>query len=261
MPDLQHAIAELCFELEKAQTYTRVRELLLSAAGAFGTSFYLLGMRTGRTISPPAQIVISNYPRPWRRYYDEQGAYAFDPVINRAFQSAGAFRWDGLHKDERQLALRRESVRNGMAFGFSCSDRGPDSSLAILSFCGREPIAPEPAQWEITEVAVRLLASTAHKAVIAIIESRAGTTSLLGNPLTDAERRSLEMMASAMTAKQAAAVLGVQPRTVRYYLDRAAEKLGVDTRREAVIKALADSIIDTRKFPKAGFETSMDIDD
>jgi Response regulator containing a CheY-like receiver domain and an HTH DNA-binding domain len=69
------------------------------------------------------------------------------------------------------------------------------------------------------------------------------------------------MMAEAMTAKQAAAVLGVQPRTVRYYLDRAAEKLGVNTRREAVLKALADGIIDTRKFPLAGFESSMDTDD
>jgi Autoinducer binding domain. len=151
MPDLQHTIADFCFELEKAQSYTRVRELLLLAAEAFGASFYLLGIRTGKTISPPAQIVLSNYPKPWQRYYDEQAAYAFDPVINKAFQLAGPFRWDGLHTDERQLALRRESVRNGMEFGFSCPDRGPDGSIAILSFCGEQRIAPEPVQWDVTE--------------------------------------------------------------------------------------------------------------
>jgi hypothetical protein len=42
---------------------------------------------------------------------------------------------------------------------------------------------------------------------------------------------------------------------VRYYLDRAAEKLGVRTRKEAVLKAVADGIVDTRQFPPAGFHS------
>jgi DNA-binding CsgD family transcriptional regulator len=257
MPNLQHTIAELCFDMEKARSYERVRKLLMLAAQAFGTSFYLLGMRTGRTVSP-TQIILSNYPKSWQRYYDEHDASAFDPVIQKAFQLIGPFRWDGLHKDPRQLALRRESVRNGMEFGFSCPDRGPDASIAMLSFCGRNPIAPDSDQWEVTEVSVRLLASTTHKALIQIVEARAGTSSAAGTPLTEAERRSLELMAVAMTAKEAADLLGVQERTVRYYLDRAAEKLGVNTRKEAVLRAVADGIIDTRKFPRAGFKSSTD---
>ena len=226
----------------------RVRELLLLSAEAFGASFYLLGVRTGNTASP-TQIILSNYPKPWQRYYDEQGASAFDPVINKAFQFPGPFRWDGLHKDPRQLALRRESVRNGMDFGFSCPDRGPDASMALLSFCGRLPIAPTPEQWDAAEVSVRLFTSTTHRAVIQIEKSRAEAADIHGTPLTEAERRSLELMATAMTAKEVADALGVQERTVRYYLDCAAEKLGVSTRKEAVLKAVADGIVDLRKFP------------
>jgi DNA-binding CsgD family transcriptional regulator len=67
-------------------------------------------------------------------------------------------------------------------------------------------------------------------------------------------------MATAMTAKEVADVLGVQERTVRYYLDRAAEKLGVTSRKEAVLKAVADGIIDLRKFPQAGFKSSTKLE-
>jgi len=245
-------------QMEKAPSEQVVRDILCSAAPIFGADFFTFGMRTGKTISPPQQIVISNYPKTWQRYYDEQGAFAFDPVINRAFQSAGAFRWDGLHKDERQLALRRESVRNGMTYGFSCSDRGPDASLAILSFCGARPIAPEAVLWEATAAAAALLAGTISRAMTRIVHAR-NIAKALAESLSEAERRCLEMMAAAMTAKQAATVLKVQPGTVRYYLDRAAEKLGVGTRKEAVMKALAEGIIDTRQFPNAGFGQDTEV--
>jgi DNA-binding CsgD family transcriptional regulator len=253
MPDLLQTIAGLCFQMEKAQSFDAVRDLLRSAATSFGASFYLFGIRTGRNISPPQQKVITNYPEPWQRYYDEHGAYAFDPVINKAFQFVGTFRWDGLHHDERQLALRRESVRNGMDFGFSCSDRGPEHSFGILSFCGQQRIAPTLEDWDATASAAALLAATTNKAVSRIIEARNERKAEHGEQLSDTERKCLEMMACAMTAEQAAAALKVRPRTVYYYLDRAAEKLGVTTRREAVMKALAEGIIDLRQFPKAGF--------
>lgn len=257
MPNLQHAIADLCFEVEKARTYTSVRETLTTAAEAFGTSYYMLGMRTGKTVSPPAQIILSNYPKQWQRYYDEQGAHAFDPVILKAFQFSGPFRWDGLHQDERQLALRRESIENGMEFGFSCPDRGPDASIAMLSFCGRQAIASEPDQWEATEASIRLLVSMTHKALIEIVEARDSENAIIGKPLSYAELQALGMMANAMTAQQAADKLGVQERTIRYYLDSAADKLGVETRKEAVLKAVADGIVDTREFPHAGFDSSQ----
>ena len=253
MSDVVYTIAELCFEVEKAQSITAVRKNLVAAADVFGASYFLFGMRTSRRISPPGQIIISNYPQPWRQYYDGQGAFAFDPVVHKAFQSEGTFRWDGLHQDERQLALRRESIRNGMEFGFSCSDRGPEGSLVILSFCGARPIAPEPELWQRTAGSASLLASTAIKSVCRIVEARDGQSKVFGQSLNEAERRALEMMAGAMTTTEIAAAMNVQPCTVRYYLDRAAEKLGVDTRKEAVLKALAEGIVDPRHFPDTPF--------
>lgn len=253
MSEMLHAIAELCVDMEKARSESAVHSVLRAASQVFDASFYLFGIRTGRSISPPQQKVLSNYPDPWQRYYDRQGAYDFDPVVNKAFQSVGAFRWEGLHHDERQLALRRESIRNGMEFGFSCSDRGPEGSIAILSFCGDRPLVPNPDDWERAAAATALLASATNKAMTRLLEAASRRSPVFGPALSEAERKALTLVATGATFKQAAEALGVKPRTVRYYLDRAAEKLGVDTRKGAVHKALAEGIIDTRQFPPAGF--------
>lgn len=253
MPDILHAIAEVCINIERAQSRGAVKDVLKTALPTLGASFVLFGMRTGRSVTPPRQIVITTYPKAWQAYYDKYGAHAFDPIINKAFQIEGAFRWDGLHHDDRQLALRRESVRNGMEFGFSCADRGTDGSIAILSFCGDRPIAPDLADWEQVAAAAVLLASVTNKALTRIV---AASSKAFGRALSVAELNALQLVASGNTGKQAAAKLGVKPRTIRYYLDRAAEKLGVETRKEAVLKAVAEGIVDTRKFPPAGFHTA-----
>ncbi len=255
MHDLLRATAEICIQIDKARSRAEVRDILKPAASIVGAVFVLFGMRTGRSITPPRQIVITTYPKAWQEYYDANKAYTFDPVINKALQGEGAFRWDGLHHDERQVALRRESVRNGMEFGFSCADRGTDGSMAILSFCGDRPIAPSTEQWEQVSAGVVLLTSVTNKAVTRILEASAKT---FGKALTASELRALEVLASGSTGKEAAAILGVKPRTIRYYLDRAADKLGVESRKEAVLKAVADGIVDTRQFPPAGFKSATD---
>lgn len=251
MSDLLHSIAEVCISIEQARSRGAVKEALKVAVPAFGTSFVLFGMRTGRSVAPPRQIVITTYPKAWQDYYDTNDAYRFDPIINKAFQTEGAFRWDGLHHDERQLALRRESVRNGMNYGFSCADRGPDGSMAILSFCGNYPIAPDSADWEQVAAAAVLLASVTNKALTRIVEAGAKS---YGKALSKMELEALQLIASGKTARQAAERLGVKPRTIRYYLDRVAEKLGIESRKEAVLKAVAEGIVDPREFPPAGFK-------
>lgn len=249
--DLLRSVAELCIRLDQARSKAAVKDILRSASPIFGASFVLFGMRTGRSIAMPRQIVITTYPKAWQDYYDVNNAYAFDPIINKAFQTEGAFRWDGLHHDERQLALRRESVRNGMEFGFSCADRGADGSMAILSFCGSRPFAPEPSDWEQVAAAAVLLASVTNKALTRIVEAGAKS---YGKALSKMELEALQLIAGGKTAKQAAEQLGVKPRTIRYYLDRAAEKLGVESRKEAILKAVAEGIVDPREFPPAGFK-------
>lgn len=262
MPKILHQTGELCFQLDHAQSIEQVRVTLKRATSVFGTSFFFVVFRSGKSISPPVQLVITNYPKRFQQYFDKQRAIEFDPIVMHALTTAGAFRWDGKYRTERELDLQRECIACGMEFGYSCGDRGPDGSQLLLCFCGSKPIAQNPDDWNHTASAAVMLASLAHRTLTRIAKRGALTTSAAKSRLTIAELQALQMTASAMTAKQVGAMLGVKPETVRYYLSRAAEKLGVRSGREAVAKALAEGLVETRVFPMVGFsESASDIDD
>lgn len=256
-----HATAELCFELDHAQSVEQVRAVLKKAARHFGCSYFFVAFRSGKSISPPVQLVITTYPRRFQRYFDEHRCIEFDPIVMHALKTTGPFRWDGLYCTPREIALREECIANGMEFGFSCGDRGPDGSQLLLCFCGKDAIATDPGAWEKVSSAAVMLASVVHRTLARAARWRASAGQEKPR-LTDAELQALQMTAAAMTAKQVAAKLGVQPVTVRYYLTRAATKLGVQSVKEAVAKALQEGIIDMRTFPRVGFsESSSDFSD
>jgi len=256
MPRILHQAAELCFQLDHAQSVEQLRVALKRAAGVFEASFFFVVFRSGKSISPPVQLVVTDYPKRFQQYFDKHRAIEFDPIVMHALTTTGAFRWDGKYLTERELALQRECIACGMEFGFSCGDRGPDGSQLLLCFCGSKPIAQEHGAWEQTASASVMLASVMHRSFIRIAR-RGASSGLTGRSLlTTAELQALQMTASTMTAKQVAAALGVKPVTVRYYLARAAQKLGVDSGREAVAKALEEGLVDTRVFPRVGFSQS-----
>lgn len=259
VPDPLQAVGELCFRIQNARTLTSLREVLRSAAETFRCSFFVFGMRSGTAVRPPVQLVLSNYPKPWQRYYDASGAHAFDPVVLNALQFKGPFCWDGLHKTPQQLALREASIRNGMTVGFTTSHLGAGASAALLSFCGDRPQPAFPEEWPRIAAALSLLVASAHDTVASIVLERAPVDGPGRTPLTEVEVKCLELTARAKTAEQVGHLLGKRPRTVRYYLDRAAQKLGVATRKEAVATAIAQGIIDTRKFPPAQFSGDTEL--
>lgn len=262
MPEILHKTGELCFQLDHAQSIEQVNTTLKNAAGVFGTSFFFVVFRSGKSISPPVQLVITNYPKRFQQYFDKQRAIEFDPIVMHALTTTAAFRWDGKYRTEKELALQRECIACGMEFGFSCGDRGPDGSQLLLCFCGKKPIAPNAEDWNQTASSSVMLASLAHRTLTRIAKRGTSVASTGKSQLTTAELQALQMTASAMTAKQAGAMLGVKPETVRYYLSRAAEKLGVSSGREAVAKALAEGLVETRVFPMVGFsESASSIDD
>ena len=255
--NILHAIAELCFEIDRAQSIEEVRAALKRATELFGASYFFLVLRSGKSISPPVQLVITTYPKRFQAYFDEHRVIEFDPVVMHALSTGKPFRWDGLYRSERELALQRHCISCGMEFGFSCPDRGPEGSQVLMCFCGSRPIATGAGEWEQTSSASVMLASVAHRTLIRIARKGATTTPVEQAQLTGPELQALQMTAAAMTAKQVAAMLGVKPETVRYYLSRAASKLGVENGKEAVAKALASGLVDTRVFPMVGFSQSV----
>ena len=73
-----------------------------------------------------------------------------------------------------------------------------------------------------------------------------------GVPLTEREREVLHWLGGGKTDRDIAAILGISPRTVHKHLQRIYEKLGVETRTAAVVRALhatTSSTPPSRTFP------------
>ena len=67
---------------------------------------------------------------------------------------------------------------------------------------------------------------------------RLGGAPVRGAPLTAREREVLEWVAAGKTSRDIAAILGASPRTIDKHLERIYEKLGVETRTAAAMRAL-----------------------
>jgi DNA-binding NarL/FixJ family response regulator len=63
------------------------------------------------------------------------------------------------------------------------------------------------------------------------------------HPLTQREREVLRLLADGMSNDQMGAELGISPQTVRTHLQKAMDKLGAQTRAQAVATALRESLI------------------
>ncbi len=76
-------------------------------------------------------------------------------------------------------------------------------------------------------------------AAAALIANRHGQT----RPLTQREREVLRLLADGMSNEQMGAELFISPQTVRTHVQKAMEKLGAQTRVQAVATALRESLI------------------
>lgn len=248
--DALHAIADLCLQAERAENQTAVREALRSAGEVFRADFFLFSMKAGQGLEDVPDVLLTNCPKRWMRWYDHNGAAAFDPVFEQASKFGAPFRWDCLYVSSQQKSLQIESQQCGMIFGCSASDRLHDGSAAILSLSGRYPIAVQAGEWERCAEGLTLLVGALQRRVSRMLRARRPN---LADRLTEAERRCLAIMAAGATMAEAGERLGLRPRTVRYYLDRAAEKLDVDTPKDAILRAVALGLVNRNGLPALQF--------
>lgn len=257
MPSVLFRIAQTCIELERPQTRESLEEKLQAAAPLFGTTTFLLGVRGSiKATGQPAQLAVSNWPKAWRDRYDNQKLYESDPYLRRALSGLGPFRWDEVKTDEKGEAYKKLLAQEGgMVHGMICTNPPMSGFMGMLALAGKEPIARDT--WPENSVALNLLSLAATRAAIALIEKTTPAPAAKPVELSGDERQCLELSAQGFTAKEVGKALGIVERTVRYHLDRAAEKLNVTNAREAVAEAIHRNLIHKRHFGPPTFKGAV----
>ena len=234
--DLAQSMIEQCdralSQAELAAAFQRVLETL-------GFRHFACCSHVDPVKPPPRAVMLQTYPAAWVPLYSELQFYEIDPVFMRAERSRVPFFWDVADFREEltsaQLEIFAEAKRLGIANGYTVPFHSADSLGALRASCS---VIPDSAAIDPqTYFTVRLMASYLFEAATRDITSHQQRV-----PASTLSRRELQCLEFAAQGKSdwvVGKLLNISERTVHNHIENAKRRLGVVTRVQAVVHALA----------------------
>jgi DNA-binding CsgD family transcriptional regulator len=226
-------LRELTAELSQAATGDDVGRVLLAAGRHFGMTAILIVDMTKLFNRIGPAIVFSSTDRAAIEVFDAARPFANHPFVTHARLS---------DKPETMSLVRAESVADGDEgwwAGLPAHMRHTDGLIVpvhedgdlawYVAFSGRDPDLGQRAQ--------SLLGASVHAGYALFRELMDGTAPR--SPLSKRESECLRWVAEGKTDGEAGKILGISPRTVRFHINNAKDKLGVATRIQAVARRAA----------------------
>ncbi|ODT74411.1 MAG: hypothetical protein ABS76_37145 [Pelagibacterium sp. SCN 64-44] len=177
-------------------------------------------------------IAHSNYDREWQQRYRASNYFSIDPVVSQARRTMRPTNWsinDRSRLDENGRRVFDEAADFGIVSGVAIPIRGSFGRTAILALASDDPNA---ARIGVRDAA---FAATAVTVMHVNLQRLAQTTELATAALLSPREQTCLIWASfGKTYSETAAMLGITEKTVRFYLERAREKLGASNTTHAV---------------------------
>lgn len=228
--------AERC---ASARAVEDVRKLFLREVDALGFPYVACASHVDPLRPPPEAVTMLHYPRAWVEHFSVQNLANRDPVFMTAKRQLLPFQWSdrafrkSLTPD--QLTILNEAAEAGLRDGFTIPLHSPGALPASCSLVfgpdGADPLNVRNAHW---------CAVYAHEAARRILREQpsAGRTGL-----SPRERQALEYVARGKGDYAIGIIMGIQESTAHNTVQRAMRKLGVATRVQAVVRAMAEGEI------------------
>jgi DNA-binding CsgD family transcriptional regulator len=186
--------------------------------------------------------VHNTYSRDWAMRYESQNYVSVDPIVRRGMTSLLPVEWDGLERLGRaELKFFGEAKEFGVGRqGLTFPVRGVHGETAIFSVSStmKDPDWIEFRRTHIKDL--RIVAEFFHQRVL---NSVAGRIMQADHVLTQRELECLHWSAEGKTYEDIAVILKITPRTVRFFLENARNKLGSLNTTHAVVTAMSRGLI------------------
>ncbi|HYC06199.1 MAG TPA: LuxR family transcriptional regulator [Azospirillaceae bacterium] len=186
---------------------------------------------------------ISMWQGNWTEHYQRSRYYDVDPIFQASLRSLLPLDWRQLRPADRsapghQVMLDAHSI--GFKQGITIPVHAPDGEFGLIS------VTTDASDREFAKLAaahgplLHLLAIHFHEAARKNLQAlqRAGAVNL-----TEREKQVLIWAGHGKNNEEIGDILRLSPRTVRFHLRNAATKLGVETRIQAVVRAVQLGII------------------
>ena len=180
----------------------------------------------------------------WENRYAARRYLQIDPVIAEMLSSSEPGFWSELAARQGDLArsgrqVLADAAQYGMTEGYfySLHRPGAPTSGVVLAGAGIDPFNPD------TRTAAHVLAAAYDKASRRLTRSPPCSDAMVSTLLKDRQVECLQWVAAGKSSSEIAVVLQLSRKTVDEHIDNACRTFGVNTRVQAVVRALSLNII------------------
>ena len=216
---------------------------LFDVARSLGFDSVLYGAVASKHASLETSFLRSNYSPNWRQHYDAKKLYYVDPTVSHCLNSALPIVWErALFTAQDQDGLYEEASHHGIRSGITFPIHGSSGELGLLSFAS--DILPGK---QFHDSLVH------HMADLSLVRDYAFESSLkfmharkAAEPVLHLTRRELEVLKWVMAGKSSweiSRITDCAEATVNFHIGNIRQKFGVNTRQQALVKAIALGIL------------------
>lgn len=229
--------------IERAQDVRDPANLVEVVRPAFerlGATAFVWGRATGPNGERAPRADVGETPEPWRTHYNSAGLALRDPIFPRALQSPEPFTWRAartrLQLPPDGLEVLDQATSFGLLDGYVVPVHHLNGSTAAVVL-----YADQSLDWSPRErVSAHMLA--VYFAAISARLTEAGSPSTAVT-LSRRQKECLQWVRAGKTDWEIGRILGLSEHTVAEHLEAARRRLGVKTRSQAVIEAIAKGLI------------------
>lgn len=202
----------------------------------------LFGLAQRNHANPGGVLIVDNYPVQWRSDYDSAKYTAIDPVVAHSAQHCTPLVWaDSMYKNSVQQAFREEAYSYGLIHGVSIPMHGPRGEFGVFSV-SLDAESSASARSHITQEMSNLvfIKDIVLQSATAFAFDAAAPTTL---SLTAQEKDILRWCYNGKTSWEISVIFGCSEANINFHIGKITRKLGVSSRRAAVLLAINAGLI------------------
>lgn len=228
-------------ELFDAQTADEWRTTLIQLGNQLGYEHALFGIVANRAIALESAFLVSNYHQQWRSTYDSQRLHAIDPTVLHCLSSAMPIVWEPrtFHGND-QNEFYEQACSYGLRSGISLPIHGSQGEFGVMSFVTSDR------RHAASENPMAALASLSLLRDYAVESSRKFMREEQEGQavkLTARELECLKWVAAGKSSWEVSRILGRSEATVNFHMANIMRKFDVQTRQQAVVKAIKQGLV------------------
>ncbi|MES2018936.1 MAG: LuxR family transcriptional regulator [Pseudomonadota bacterium] len=219
------------------------QDALFGLAHSQGFDQVLYGAVGSKHARLESAFLHSNYSSAWRERYDADKLHYVDPTVSHCLSSSLPIVWEpDTFRTPAQQALYEEASGHGIRSGITFPIHGPSGEFGVISFASDvRPGGEMEDTIGMLMPSLSLIRDYAFESSLRFINARTGA-----EPAPRLTKRELEVLQWVMVGKSSweiSKITACSEATVNFHIANIRQKFNVNTRQQALVKAISLGIL------------------